>query len=556
LTLPIFFLQVASRKGFPHVVYAKIWRWPDLHKNELKHLEFCQYGFDVKDKDLVCVNPYHYTRVIGPGLDLSGLSLGSLAAHHAAATHGAANAWGALAAAAAAGDPSATARLAVVQQAWSNGRNAAAHHQGQHAAYLAQNNGNGKPATATSSSNNGGSSNNVAAVNGGVNGSTWYTGKAIPSGSTLSYTANGKNNAPALAQARVPGNGNTWSSNNDNNGSNGQSQQQQQHEMLKSKAEHQQQQQQKHQMQPSTSSMIATAPPNQHMAVAPRAGHHSSSAQLGPISVQPMPENWCSIAYFELDTQVGETFKVPSSSRSVDIDGYFEPITGSIASGRPARFCLGALTNVHRMEASEKTRLYIGKGIRLEVDGEGDVWVRCLSQHAIFVQSYYLDREAGRAPGDAVHKIHPGAYTKVFDLHQCYQTMQIHCDNSSKTTAVQMAAAAGGTPASGLLGPVAVAAAAGGIGVDDMRKLCILRMSFVKGWGQVRCDDGAFSPLTGTTLSQDYAKRRTIEETPCWVEVHLHRALQICDEVLHSLSATQQRAARAAAAPAAVNVSD
>ena len=41
------------------------------------------------------------------------------------------------------------------------------------------------------------------------------------------------------------------------------------------------------------------------------------------------------------------------------------------------------------------------------------MWVRCLSEHAVFVQSYYLDREAGRAPGDAVHKIYPSAYIKV-----------------------------------------------------------------------------------------------------------------------------------------------
>ena len=73
-------LQVASRKGFPHVIYARIWRWPDLHKNELKQMDFCAFGFDHKDKDLVCVNPYHYNRVIGPGLDLAGLTLQSMGA--------------------------------------------------------------------------------------------------------------------------------------------------------------------------------------------------------------------------------------------------------------------------------------------------------------------------------------------------------------------------------------------------------------------------------------------------------------------------------------------
>lgn len=65
-------------------------------------------------------------------------------------------------------------------------------------------------------------------------------------------------------------------------------------------------------------------------------------------------------------------------------------------------------------------RLHIGKGIQLDLIGEGDVWLKCQSDHSVFVQSYYLDREAGRAPGDAVHKIYPHAYIKVcfLQLHK------------------------------------------------------------------------------------------------------------------------------------------
>ncbi len=36
-----------------------------------------------------------------------------------------------------------------------------------------------------------------------------------------------------------------------------------------------------------------------------------------------------------------------------------------------------------------------------------------MSEHSVFVQSYFLDYQAGRSPGDAVHKIYPKAYIKV-----------------------------------------------------------------------------------------------------------------------------------------------
>ncbi|XP_038826203.1 mothers against decapentaplegic homolog 4 isoform X3 [Salvelinus fontinalis] len=348
-------LQVAGRKGFPHVIYARLWRWPDLHKNELKHVKYCQFAFDLK-ADNVCVNPYHYERVVSPGIDLSGLTLSS-------------------------------------------------------------------------------------------------------SGATSGWLRNGNFSPP------VP--------------------------------HHQNGHLQHHQPMPNT--------PHYWLS-------HNKIAFQPPISNHPAPDYWCSIAYFEMDVQAGETFKVPASCSTVTVDGYVDPSGGD-------RFCLGQLCNVHRTEAIERARLHIGKGVQLECKGEGDVWVHCLSDHAVFVQSYYLDREAGRAPGDAVHKIYPSAYIKVFDLRQCHRQMQQQAATAQAAAAAQAAAVAGNIPGPGSVGGIAPAislSAAAGIGVDDLRRLCILRMSFVKGWGP------------------DYP-RQSIKETPCWIEIHLHRALQLLDEVLHTM---------------------
>uniref|UniRef100_A0A8B9GJ16 MH1 domain-containing protein n=1 Tax=Amazona collaria TaxID=241587 RepID=A0A8B9GJ16_9PSIT len=59
-------LQVSHRKGLPHVIYCRVWRWPDLQSHhELKPLECCEFPFGSKQKE-VCINPYHYKRVESP----------------------------------------------------------------------------------------------------------------------------------------------------------------------------------------------------------------------------------------------------------------------------------------------------------------------------------------------------------------------------------------------------------------------------------------------------------------------------------------------------------
>lgn len=579
-------LQVAGRKGFPHVIYARIWRWPDLHKNELKHVKYCQFAFDLKC-DSVCVNPYHYERVVSPGIDLSGLSLQSGPSRIVKDEYSA--------------GPVVTGGMDID----GNDIGTIQHHPStlgpQGYAYPQ---GPGDP-------------NQMNAM---------YSGRTIPKIEPTEPAPRGQWMAPpprlpptlpphpiphtmpippqanlsssvmSPQQQSVQQQQQQQSTNNSSQGPGGSlqasvsqtspndqqlsSSQQQSQQLTQNSSGYyggqstdqlppesqqlvgtlnvvsspvsphlqqngyvnvQQNNQQSNQVQNYTQPPVPPQGPpggavqgtwtgsntltyTQSMQPPPRSHHtgYWNQPMAGEIpgqprllSRQPAPEYWCSIAYFELDTQVGETFKVPSSKPNVIIDGYVDPSGGN-------RFCLGALSNVHRTEQSERARLHIGKGVQLDLRGEGDVWLRCLSDNSVFVQSYYLDREAGRTPGDAVHKIYPAACIKVFDLRQCHRQMQSLAANAQAAAAAQAAAVAG-LPNSQIGAPSRNLTAAAGIGVDDLRRLCILRLSFVKGWGP------------------DYP-RTSIKETPCWIEVHLHRALQLLDEVLHTMPIDGPRA--------------
>lgn len=61
-------VQVAHKKNLPHVIYCRLWRWPDLQNHhELKSIEACEFAYSKNLQD-VCVNPYHYYRVEAPVL--------------------------------------------------------------------------------------------------------------------------------------------------------------------------------------------------------------------------------------------------------------------------------------------------------------------------------------------------------------------------------------------------------------------------------------------------------------------------------------------------------
>ncbi|TRY64290.1 hypothetical protein TCAL_10252 [Tigriopus californicus] len=59
---------VSQKKGLPHVIYCRLWRFPDLQSHhELKPVEHCNFAFHLRREE-VCVNPYHYTKVDQPTL--------------------------------------------------------------------------------------------------------------------------------------------------------------------------------------------------------------------------------------------------------------------------------------------------------------------------------------------------------------------------------------------------------------------------------------------------------------------------------------------------------
>ncbi|KAL7078787.1 hypothetical protein ACQ4LE_002749 [Meloidogyne hapla] len=370
-------LQVAGRKGVPNVVYARIWRWPNVNKSELVKLPVCQTPSN--HSDLICINPYHYDRVVS--YELSSFRMDPLPSINSNQQN-----------------------LSILDGPCSSQQNidnsSLKEQQCQVLTHLATEN------------------------------------QLI--GNELDFYSNEQWQSPTFETCN----------------------------------------------------------------------NISGHCNMNNLHLQNSPPKyWCSITYFELDTQVGETFRASWNIPNIYVDGGMDP-----NGAENGRFCLGALSNVHRSESAEKARLHIGKGIRLQINSindDCDIFVECLSQKGVFVKSCFLDFQNGLNYGNAVHKFCFGAVRKVFNLKWAYAEMVEKKRKANMAAMVKAYAVAGIAAQNGCYQDY-------GTSVDDLRATCCtIAVSFVKGWGV------------------GYP-RSNIKETPCWIEIQLFRPLQLLNDLLSS----------------------
>ncbi|XP_037125578.1 mothers against decapentaplegic homolog 9 isoform X1 [Syngnathus acus] len=378
-------LQVSHRKGLPHVIYCRVWRWPDLQSHhELKALDCCEFPFGSKQKD-ICVNPYHYRRVETPVLPPV------LVPRHSEFNP----------------EHSLLAKF----------RNASLHNDTlmpQNAAYPES----FPPLPGSSSS---------------------FT-SASPSSSSHGRSPVSQGYPDSPCSPTEPGSP---------------------YQIAETP--------------PPPYSMMESSPQEDvkpcNATEVTKLTFSAPHRDLRPVCYEE-PEYWCSIAYYELNNRVGETFH--ASSRSVLVDGFTDP------SNNKNRFCLGLLSNVNRNSTIEHTRRHIGKGLHLYYVG-GEVYAECLSDSSVFVQSRNCNFQHG-FHATTVCKIPSGCSLKIFNNQLFAQLLAQSVNHGFEV-------------------------------VYELTKMCTIRMSFVKGWGA------------------EY-HRQDVTSTPCWIEVHLHGPLQWLDKVL------------------------
>ncbi|XP_064091829.1 protein mothers against dpp isoform X2 [Macrobrachium rosenbergii] len=294
-------LQVSHRKGLPHVIYCRVWRWPDLQSHhELKPFEHCQYPFSAKQKE-VCVNPYHYKRVESPVLPPV------LVPRHSEFAPGHS--------------------LLSFQQVPEPMPSSVSYSQNEpmpnNVSYSQNGFVHSQMGGASHSQMSGG---NIAGIN----------QPPSPVGSVVSPASQ----SPHNSYGSIPGGGSLTGLNQPPSPGISPASQAPQ----------------------SPYGSIPDTPPPAYSPsedikqTQPAEPMDTVGTNVTPITYQE-PKYWSSIAYYELNNRVGEVFH--AQTHSVIVDGFTDP------SNNSERFCLGLLSNVNRNSTIENTRRHIGKGVHL-----------------------------------------------------------------------------------------------------------------------------------------------------------------------------------------------
>ncbi|RZC35573.1 MH2 domain containing protein, partial [Asbolus verrucosus] len=206
---------------------------------------------------------------------------------------------------------------------------------------------------------------------------------------------------------------------------------------------------------------------------------------IGAPVAQEVPDSsppWATIAYYELDQKVGETFHC--NTQSIYVDAYTDPN----APKPPHRFCLGELPNPGRSFNVENYRQQIGGGLRLYYIGSR-IYLRCMSDSAIFVQSAFFSAVQMCEKGTVwMMTSFEGSIISLFDDDVYADWLHYAVGKGEEV-------------------------------VHRLAKMCTVRISFGKGWGSWDEDE----PL--------------ITSSPCWLEVRLKRQLRKVDKVLQQMGA-------------------
>lgn len=381
-------LQVSHRKMLPHVMYCRIFRWPDLQsQHELRSVQSCSFPAHVRELTKICVNPYHYNRV-------------DHSAYPPVVT------------------PRSTEFASASpppQSPLSPGTN-----------YLPQ---------------------SQSPISPGANYSTQ------PQLSPTYYNA-----SSAFQLSPVP---------------------QPAHHQAYLSQPHQQQENSYYNQFESQSSPPPgyTIRDQQQLSLMPMDTDYESQQTYSTLNgSEEGQEHWCRIAYAELNQKIGEPFK--SSSPKVIVDGFTDP------SVHNHRFSLGVLSNINRSSIIEMTRRAIRKGVCLE-NNDAQIYVKNLSESSIFFHSKNCNVE-NQLNQHAVVKIEPQGRQKIFD-QKVFENLVEEAIKSRDGSNYER--------------------------LYSLTEHCIIKMSFVKGWGSIY-------------------QRQDVTSTPCWIEIHLLKPYALIDQYL------------------------